>query len=343
MTGSKPDASETPVSQQILSGYHAARENCALYRVSNTGILRIGGPDRSAFLQRQTTNDLELLAPGHMLTTILTSATGRVLDVLTILDLPSEDPPSGAYLAVTLPGKGSHTAEFLRKKIFFMDKVTVEDASEAYSLFTLAGPGAARALQESGLSAPPAGLEVQTATLNGGQVLVFGLPAHLGAGAGLLGESTRTGELAERLTRAGVRTIDRETAEILRIENGLPAVEGELNGDYTPLETNLEWAISATKGCYTGQEVIARQITYDKVTRQLAGIRLAAETAVGEQVRADGKAAGTITSWARSPHGGVLALAVLKRPHHEPGTRVQVGEPGQAGEVQALPFDLLPD
>ncbi len=84
-----------PAPRQQHPGYTAARENCVFYPVPDSGVLQINGPDRSEFLQRQTTNDLKQLSPGHTLTTILTSATGRVLDVLTLLDLVAQAPETG--------------------------------------------------------------------------------------------------------------------------------------------------------------------------------------------------------------------------------------------------------
>jgi tRNA-modifying protein YgfZ len=125
--------------------------------------------------------------------------------------------------------------------------------------------------------------------------------------------------------------------EILRLEAGLPAAGHELTEEYTPLETGLEQLVSTSKGCYTGQEVLARQVNYDKVTRHLAGLRLKAEVPAGSSVTSEGKPAGIITSIAISPRLGPIALAVLRRPYHEPGTAVSVGE--IKGTVEALPFN----
>jgi folate-binding protein YgfZ len=130
--------------------------------------------------------------------------------------------------------------------------------------------------------------------------------------------------------------------DVLRIEAGIPAAGHELTEDYTPLETGLGATISHTKGCYTGQEVIARQITYDKVTRQLVGLKLVAEADVGDDIRlADThQAIGKITSAADSPRFGQIALGVIRKPYDQPGTKLLVGdEPdSQPGLVTELPF-----
>jgi folate-binding Fe-S cluster repair protein YgfZ len=99
-------------------------------------------------------------------------------------------------------------------------------------------------------------------------------------------------------------------------------------------------AIHEAKGCYTGQEVIARQINYDKIARRLVGLRLDAPVSAGATVLVEGRSAGEVTSAALSPRCGPIALAVLRRPHFAPGTPVSVTEAAGAvhGTVTALPF-----
>ncbi len=140
--------------------------------------------------------------------------------------------------------------------------------------------------------------------------------------------------------QAGAVELTPDIFEILRVETGLPAAYHELVEAYTPLELNLETAIVDTKGCYTGQEVIARQRTYDKVARKLVGLRLEASVSNGADVLAESRPAGVVTSAILSPRLGPLALAVLRRPHNEPNTHVQIKADDQLvnGVVQALPF-----
>ncbi|GAH84222.1 unnamed protein product, partial [marine sediment metagenome] len=110
------------------------------------GYLRISGPDRLAFLQRQTTNDIGLLSIDHPLITVLTSPTGRILDVLWIIDEGDE-----TYGLLTLPGQGDKTAEFLTSRIFFMDKVSIENSSDDLLQIDLLGDGTSDLLQELGV------------------------------------------------------------------------------------------------------------------------------------------------------------------------------------------------
>src|SRR5690606_39681801 len=115
---------------------------------------------------------------------------------------------------------------------------------------------------------------------------------------------------------AGAVPLGEEAYDVLRVEAGLPASGTELTEDFTPLETGLAYTVSTSKGCYTGQEVLARQINYDKVSRQLVGLRLKEPAPAGSAVRAEGRPAGTVTSVVLSPEHGWIALAVVRRPHH---------------------------
>jgi tRNA-modifying protein YgfZ len=138
--------------------------------------------------------------------------------------------------------------------------------------------------------------------------------------------------------------VDPQTYETVRIEAGIPAVGHELSEEFTPLEAGLRAAISGEKGCYTGQEIIARQITYDKVTQNLSGLRLSGPSGPGAAIWADDRPAGVITSYAYSPRVGHIALAILKRPHHQPGLSVTVKNEDHILDavVTQLPF-ISPD
>ena len=125
--------------------------------------------------------------------------------------------------------------------------------------------------------------------------------------------------------------------ERYRIELGRPLAGHELTNAYNPLEAGLAWTCADNKGCYTGQEIIARQITYDKITKSLVGLRSAHLLPVGAEIIADGRAIGTVTSAAESiGTQAPIALAIVKRPYHEVGVAVTVDN--QPAEVVALPF-----
>lgn len=316
----------TTTSTEHLTGYDATLENASLITRPDANYLRIGGEDRVDYLHRQTTNDVNLLGPERAVLTVLTSPTARIYDVLLLVD---EGETIGV---VTLPGRGPATAAYFQGRIFFMDKVTVEDISADVAQFDLEGPQAATTLVSLGLAKAPALDEVLAFYTEGVEVRVVGREGLAGMGYRLLAPTSASGAVASALSDAGAAPLDAASYEVLRVEAGLPG-PNELTEDYTPLETDLARAVSETKGCYTGQEIIARQITYDKVTKQLARLRLDARVEEGAQVMAEGKSVGAVTSVVESPRYGPIALAVVKRPHHQPGSQLVIG--GDEGETAA--------
>ncbi len=251
--------------------------------------------------------------------TVLTSPAGRILDVLTVID-------EGETLGViTLPGQGEKTFDFLRSRIFFMDKVTLVDASPSFMQIDLLGPGASEIIQLLGVKQNIEGDEIRTIKITGIPILVLLLR---GLGYRLLIPTEGSQGILSELKIKGVQTLDFENYEILRIEAGIPAARHELTDEYTPLETGFQWAVSGNKGCYTGQEVLARQINFDKITRQLVGLFMSEETNVGDTLYPPdkGQPVGKITSIAVSPRIGPIALAIVKRPYTQPGDKLRVGE-----------------
>ena len=120
----------------------------------------------------------------------------------------------------------------------------------------------------------------------------------------------------------------------------MPYCEAELTEDYTPLEIGLGAYVADDKGCYTGQEVIARQTNYDKITQRLVGLEMASETQPATRLWAEGKSVGKITSTARSPRFGHIALAVVKRPYDRVGTLLQVNNVAPPVEAEVTVVDL---
>lgn len=314
-------------------------ENLAValfYPQGQAGCLRISGPDTVIFLQRQSTNDVRRLAPGRSVLTVLTSSTGRILDVLRLLQAGE------SLFALTLPGYAEQTARFLKSRIFFMDKVSLEDESPAWYQCDLEGEPAGTVLGGLGVE-PPGPDEVWSGEATGlpaGPLTAIGQAGIAGSGWRLLVPAAAGPALEAALVAAGAQRLDDATYTRLRIEAGHPAAGAELTEAHTPLEVGLGAAVSENKGCYTGQEVIARQLTYDKVTQHLAGLRLGAPAAVGDPVTAEGRTVGKVTSYVVSPMYGPIALAVLKRPYHTPGQVVVVGPPEtpHPATVCALPF-----
>jgi folate-binding protein YgfZ len=325
------------MSEPISSAYEAARHKAAFFTRSQPGDLRILGADRLDFVQRQTSNDARALKPDQFVLTTLTSPTGRILDVLYLIQEGDE------IEAITLPGYGPKTYSFLQSRIFFMDKVPLVDASADFAQIDLLGPSSAEILQKLGVDHIPVLNQVQRDRIDHASIRILGAHPAIGMGFRLIVPIASSTIVQRALDEAGATALDAESYQILRVESGIPEASIELKEDYTPLEAGLQVSVSTDKGCYTGQEILARQITYEKVTQRLCGLKIKGSPATGERAWVEGKAVGTITSVAKSPRLGMIGLAVIKRPHDQVGKLLELGEQphsGNSGEVVPLPFSV---
>lgn len=300
--------------------YLAAQQGVAFYTPRPCGVLRLKGEDRQAFLQRQTTNDVRALAAGLCILTVLTSPVARILDVLTLVG------ETDAIRVITLPGRAEATAGFLRSRIFFMDRVEVLDESQQLAQIDLLGPGSSALLGEFGFHAGQRPDQVLSLNMDGIAVVCWAQPPFLAAGYRLLFPADESSRLIALLSSLGAARLMEQEFDTLRIEAGLPGVDTELKEEFTPLEAGLEAIVSTQKGCFTGQEVIARQLTYDKVTQHLCSLRLEDPVSAGWRLWAkEGRPAGVITSYTESPSFGPIGLAMVRRPFDEVGSRLRVG------------------
>lgn len=318
--------------------YHAARTAAAFADLSNSGWLRLTGRDQLDLLHRLSTNDLRKLQLGQGAPTVLTNATGRVMALLMVY--------AGAQEALlrTQPGQAAGVVRYLNSMIFWQDEVSVTDLSAETAQFGVYGPSATERL--AGLTS----VLPDVPAYGWGSTTLAGIAVTLHRGGPL--EVPAWTVVASRLAANEIRAalaavaaeLDAATVEILRVEAGLPAWDHELSDQVTPLETGLMPAISFNKGCYTGQEVIARQVNYDKVTRTLVGLLLDGDAAgrvrSGALVAGPGRG-GFVGSVATSPAlNRPIALAVVPRELAGPETQVKVLQDGQefVATVTALPF-----
>ena len=305
--------------------YQALSSGAALHLRPHFGILRLTGRDRVDFLQRMTTNDIARLQAGQAALTILTNPVARIDVVFTVLCRPDD------LLLLTSEGQADALRQRLQGQIFFMDKVTVTDESAALRRLRLLGPAADDLLAAAGLPLPTADdgfLEEESVTVLRQER--FDLPGYE-----IICAADELIALRGRLTDAGaVLLTDSAAYEARRIELGRPRPGKELTDAFNPLEAGMTWACAEDKGCYTGQEIIARQLTYDKVTRSLVHLRSDMPLTEGSPVSVNARAVGTVTSSAHSPTAGPLALAILKRPHNVEGATVTVE--GNAARVEQI-------
>ena len=308
------------VHANIPAEYHALTNGAGLVDRSDLGRLCVVGPDGRDLLNRLTTNRLEHLPEGASVTTVLTTPKGRVVDVLTVGAL------GGALLCLTSPGRSVAVAEWIDYYVFG-EEVTVEVLTERTAQFTVAGPQAGRVLAGvTGVGELLPGM-LQTATVGGVGTTVW---RGLGFGVDAWEVLVAVGQAAavwDALAAMGPVPVGSTAWEAMRVVSGVPAYGAEFGDHTNPLETRLRGSISFTKGCYTGQEVIARLNTYNKVQRSLMAVELASPSPAGATLLDDEVRVGTLTSVAAEPGTSRIAgLALVDTRSAVPGKRLQTWE-----------------
>lgn len=325
----------------ILPDYAAALHGVALHDASAAGRLWMHERDRAALLQRLSTNQIEVLYPGQGCRTVLCNHNGRIIDLLTVHVLDDQ------LLMVTSPQQYDTVTSLLRKNIFFNDKVRIAPAQQLLGQLTVYGPQLAPLLATLGFG------KVLTRPLHSivagelAGVTVWAAPTQPlgGGGVSLYMPTAACTAVANLLLAAGATPLGDTAYDILRIEAGYGVYGRELSLDYIPLETGLLDAISFNKGCYVGQEILARMESRNRLAKQLCHLRLhsptgaplpAIEPAQPARLQVDGKEAGDLTSVTHSPRFGTLGLAYVRSAYSEPGTRVQIANSDFQGAVVTL-------
>jgi aminomethyltransferase len=330
--------------------YQAALEAAAILDESAAGRMFMRGRDRGDLLSRLSTADVLPPRPGQGARTVLTTPIGRIIDLLTVHALDD------ALLLVTSPGQGGAVWSHLKKNIFFQDQVTMEAAGRAYGQLALFGPRAPALLAGAALEELPLH-HTRRIDLAGASVLVARRPPLGGEGFTLYIPAEHMPAAHAALLEAGAALLQQETFDILRVEHGYGAFGRELSQEYIPLETGLLDAVSFTKGCYVGQEIIARMESRGRLAKQLRGLKLTMDDGrwtmdnmqfivnrlssivFPAKLEVGGKEAGDLTSAVLSPRFGPIALAYVRSAHAAPGGLVGVAGTDIAGEVAELPFD----
>ncbi len=304
--------------QQALE---AANSGAMLVDRSHWGQILVSGADRLRFLHNQSTADFNILKPGSSCNTVFVNSTGRTIDLALALILENE------VLLMVSPGKGNTIFQLLDRYIFFADKVTIQETAQA--AFSLIGSHSPQILATLKVEIP-SGFQ-QTIKIDG-----FSVQIVADSGLGLLGytifmDASAAPQIWQKLVAIGAIPGGEECWEELRIRQGRPAVDRELTTDYNPLEVGLWNTISFTKGCYIGQETIARLNTYKGVKQYLWGIELAGTAEIGSDLILDDTKVGTLTSC-----NGQRGLGYLKAKAGGVGLQVQVGN--TTGTIVDIPF-----
>ena len=331
------------ISPEAERQYWAASRGIGLADVSDGGRLLMKGSDSLDLLHRLTTQDLLALQPGQGATTVLTSDKGRIVDLVTCYLFPDH------LLLLTSPGNSQAVLEWIDKYTIIEDAETT-DVTDSTGLLRFFGPNAGRLAQrlaDDEAEELPPGRHVAV-SLDGMEATLANDASAAGGGFYLLlpangAHDQAASALESRADGLGLTRLGLEAQETLRIEAGRPAFGHEIDQRFNPLEAELRSSISFDKGCYIGQEVVARLDTYKKVSKLLVGLRLpdAPQVERGAKLHADGKERGFVTSVGYSPAlQQPIALAYVRTAYATPGTTLSLGADDEAvqAEVAALPF-----
>jgi folate-binding protein YgfZ len=299
---------------------------------SHWGRIRVTGADRLRFLHNQTTNQLEQCAPGQGCDTVFVNSTARTLDLVTAYVEPE------SVLLLVSPGQAQPLIDWMDRYIFFADQVNLADETEATAALTLMGPERDRSLTQLGLTSlvnAPAGHH-ETVTMTGGMEVKIAVGSGLATpGYTLIGAADSAADLWQNLMETGAIPLGEQAWEQLRISQGRPMPNRELTDEINPLEAALWQAVSFEKGCYIGQETIARLNTYQGVKQQLWGFALADEANPGTPITLNGDKVGILTSVVKTA-AGVKGLGYLRTKAGGAGLVVDVAE--TTATVVEIPF-----
>jgi tRNA-modifying protein YgfZ len=312
--------------------YSALIGSCGLIDRSERGKLALTGPGAVEFLNGQVTNELSGLRAGSGCYAAFLTHKGKMLGDLRIL-VVGEDPdatPSELLLdteRVALQGLFDMIRRFKVGYELELHKRTLERG-----LVSLIGPDATAI---AGAESLPEAEHVNDGVEIDG---IRALAVRTDVGVDLICDASDTQALMGALSARGAASVSELAAECLRVERGRPRYGVDLDDSVIPQEAGLnERAVSFTKGCYVGQETVARLYYKGKPNRHLRGLRLSQPAAEGEELLLGERTVGRVTSVAVSPRLGPIALALVRR-EAEPGSLVSVGEHGASAEVLELPF-----
>ncbi|MBM3724277.1 MAG: folate-binding protein YgfZ [Acidobacteria bacterium] len=310
----------------MSTGYSALRGGAAWIDLSSRGRIRAAGEDRARLLHAMTTNHVQQLQPGQGCYTFFLSAQGRILADANLLCLPEE------ILIETEPETRAKLFEHLDKFII-ADDVALSDETEAGVAIGVEGPMAEDCLSRAGFSTPA---EPYSHSTHEG-VMVARLSSTGMLGWRLFAGAGQRGELIAAVERCGAVAASLAEAELVRMERGVPRYGADITEKNLVQETRLHHAVSFTKGCYIGQEIVERVRSRGQVHKGLAAIRVETREAVapGTEIASEGQVVGRVTRTAWSPGLGVtVGFAYL---------RVDSLGTGKAMSIGAAPVTVVPD
>ena len=331
-----------------LAEHASLRGSAGVLDLSFRGRLSLAGADRQRFLNGQVTNNVKELKTGEGCYAALVTAKGKMVSDLNIFCLPDE------LLLDFEPGLSNALAQRFEKYII-ADDVQVVDAAPHYGLLSVQGPKSAQVVNQLGLGLPLPEKPLSFASVNEptlGEIYCMNHSRGAATGFDLFIPVTALAAVADKLIAAAQATGGGAcgwlAVEMARIEAGIPRFGADMDESNLPPEAGIEdRAISYSKGCYIGQEVIARIRTYGQVAKSLRGLLLADDLSElpkkGDKLFHGGKEVGFITSALASPtFRRNIALGYVRREYNEAGSELRFRAAGRDGPVSIvpLPFQL---
>ncbi len=277
----------------------AAGQGVAVCDRSHWGRIQVSDSDRLTFLHNQSTNDFNSLKSGQGCDTVFVTSTARTIDLATAY--VDDD----AILVVVSPNRREKIVAWLDRYIFFGDKVKLQDVTDQTAMFSLIGPESNALMEKLGLT-----VKIDQPYASHQVVKLAGQNVRVAVGSGLalpgftlIVEREGAAAVWQALTQAGVVPLGDRAWDRLRVEQGRPMPDHELTEDYNAVEACLWQAISINKGCYIGQETIARLDTYKGVKQQIWGIRLNAAAEPETVITVGDDKVGLLTSLTETEQG----------------------------------------
>ena len=320
----------------VVSEYKAATTGAAVLDLSYVGRLKATGDDALDLLNRLSTNNVVDLGENQGAPTILTTDRGRILDLIYVAN-------TGDYaLIITSPGTQQTVIDWL-DKYTIMEDLVVEDITGSTAMLALMGPNSPQTLLSAGIDTGHLSpFQSMVVDVSGCAVRIINHPLGILANYHFIVEPGAAGTVWDHLAQSGATPTGLTAYEAVRVAYGIPAYGQELGESYNPLEAGLVGSVDFAKGCYIGQEVIARLDTYQKVQKNLVTLRFSPDSSAmpSAKLLADGQPAGSVTSVSQSPDGEtVLGLGFVRKAHTAPGTRLELEPPSKGwAEVQEMPL-----
>ena len=307
-------AGPAAVYSTVREEYDALTKGIGLVERSHLGRLKVGGTDAIDLLDRLSTNKLNDILIGEIEGTVLTTNKGRIIDLL--FTVRQDD----HLLVITGSETRQRVAEWIDFYTFIED-VVVEDVSESTAMLTVAGRKVKEVLPQLSDSLS----DSERLNICGIDALVLHTEMAGIVGYDFIVPAEQAAALREALIDVGAVPVGSHATELLRIGYGVAEYGGELHDDYNPLEAGLKDYISFNKGCYIGQEVVARLNTYDKVQKHLMCLSLEAGGApeLPSPLMHEGRQVGTLTSTVEALDGDrAYGLGYVRKAHAREGARL---------------------